>query len=309
MLIKKEQCYDGRYHEKGNSMISLQSIVHFANNYLQIYAVIDCVEILFFITVIFKISTWLNKDHTKPLLLYFYSYFATLFSAYFFELTTVYQLMLVTAPIYFVLLLVHHQKNLQKNFIISKSKPMTPTKSVHKEWLEVLIRACLVASHHRKNITCVIEQFDSLDTLIDKPFRLDIAIQKQIIDMLLESVSYDTNKLITVDRHGMIVSINASWSDLVINELIFTPIQEHQLPKEYAQIITAKTDAILVHINSQHQLHFVAHQGKIVENVTIDQALKLIKNLLHKKDTQYGVSQGINHDPSKSASFTTIHKN
>ena len=290
-------------------MISLESIVHFANNYLQIYAAIDCVEILFFITVIFKISTWLNTDHTKPLLLYFYSYFATLFSAYFFQLTTVYQLMLVTAPIYFVLLLVHHQKNLQKNFIISKSKPLNPTKSVHKEWVEILIRGCLVASHRKKNITCIIEQFDSLDTLIDIPFRLDIAIQKQIIDMLLESVAYDTNKLITVNRNGMIVSINASWSDLVINELIFTPIHEQQLPKEYAQIVTTKTDAILIHINSQHQHHFVAHQGKIIENVTIDQTLKLIKNLLYKKDNEYLLSQGINHDPSKSASFTTIHKN
>ena len=64
--------------------------------------------------------------------------------------------------------------------------------------------------------------------------------------MLLESVAYDTNKLITVNRNGMIMSINASWSDLIINELIFSPIQEQQLPKEYARIITAKTDAILI---------------------------------------------------------------
>jgi DNA integrity scanning protein DisA with diadenylate cyclase activity len=289
-------------------MISLQSIAHFANNYLQIYSGIDCVEIVFFIFTTFKISSWLNKDHTKPLLLYFYSYFTTLFSAYYFQLTTVYQLMLVTAPIYFVLLIVHHQKNLQKNFIISKNKALTPAKSIHKEWLETLIRACLVASHHRKNITCVIEQFDCLETLIDKPFILDIPIQKQIIDILLESVSYDNTKLITVDRHGTILSINASWSDLVINELIFTQIHERQLPKEYAKVITSKTDAILVHINSEHQHHFVAHQGKIIENVTIDQALKLIKNLLHKKDNESSLSQGINHDPSKSASFTSFYK-
>ena len=290
-------------------MISLQSIIHFANNYLQIYSVIDCIEILFFIFASFKISSWLNKDYTKPLLLYFYSYFSILFSAYFFQLTTVYQLMLVTAPIYFVLLIVHHQKNLQKNFIISKHKPLTPAKSIHKEWLETLIRSCLVASHHKKNITCVIEQFDSLETLINKPFTLDIPIQKQIIDMLLESVSYDNTKLITVDRNGTILSINSSWSDLVINELIFTPIHERQLPKEYAKIITEKTDAILVHINSEHQHHFVAHQGKIVENVTIDQTLKLIKNLLYKKDNESSLSQGINHDPSKSTSFSSFYKN
>ena len=115
-------------------------------------------------------------------------------------------------------------------------------------------------------------------------------------------------EMLRLDRHGMILSINASWSDLVINELIFTQINERQLPKEYAKVITAKTDAILVHINSEHQHHFIAHQGKIVENVTIDQALKLVKILLHKKDNEASLSQGINHDPSKSASFTSFYK-
>lgn len=289
-------------------MISIQSIVHFANNYLQIYSTSDCIEILFFIFVMFKIAVWLNKDHTKPLLLYFYSYFATLFSAYYFQLPTVYHLMLVTAPIYFILLIVHHQKNLQKNFILTKNKALSPTKTSHKEWLETLVRSCLIASHHRKNITCVIEQLDSLDTLIDKPFVIDIPIQKKIIDMLLESVSYDDNKLITIDRNGTIMSINALWSDLIANELIFSHIHERQLPKEYAKVATAKTDAILLHINSEHQHHFIAHQGKIIENITIDQALKLIKKLLHKKNNENSLSQGINHDASKSASFSSFHK-
>lgn len=290
-------------------MIPLQSsIIHFANNYLQIYSTIDCLEIIFFIFAAFKISSWLNKDHTKPLLLYFYSYFTTLFCAYFFQLTTVYQVLLVTAPIYFVLLIVHHQKNLQKNFIISKNKPLTPAQSIHKEWLETLVRACLVASHHKKNVTCIIEQHDNLETLIDKPFTLDITIQKQIIDMLLESVSFDKNKLITVNRNGTIVSINAQWSDLVINELIFNKIPEHLLQKEYAKIITAKTDAILMHIDSEHQHHFVANQGKIIENLTIDQTLKLVKNILHSKDNEKSLSRGINHDPSKSSSFSSFYK-
>ncbi|AXK60493.1 hypothetical protein [Candidatus Chromulinivorax destructor] len=289
-------------------MISLESIVHFANNYLQIYSLVDIVEITFFIIATFKISSWLNKDYTKPLLLYFYSYFAILFCSFFFQLTTVYHLMLVTAPIYFVLLVVHHQKNLQKNFILSKNKPLTPAKVIHKEWLETLIRSCLIASHHKKNVTCVIEQSDSLESLINKPFTIDIPIQKHIIDMLLESISYNDTKLILVDRHGTIMSINASWSDLVINECIFNQVSEQQLPKEYAKIITAKTDAILIHINSEIQHNFIGHQGRIVENMTVDQALKLMKNLLHKKDTETSLLKGINLDQSKSASFSSFYK-
>ncbi len=290
-------------------MISTASIVNFAHHYLQIYTFTDCIEILFFMFVTFKISVWLHNDHTKPLLLYFYSYFALLFFTYFFELSTVYHLILVTAPIYFVLLIVHHQKNLQKNFILHQNQPLTPAYSPHKEWLETFIRACLVASHHQKNITCVIEQFDQLDTLIDTPFTLHIPIQKQIIDMLLESVAYDTNKLILVDRTGKMISMNATWSDLVINELIFTHIHEQQLPTEYAKVVTVKTDAIVIHINSEHKHHFVAHQGKIVENITIDQILKLVKNILHTKDNEKLVSQGMKHDHKKAASFSSFYKN
>ena len=289
-------------------MISLESIVHFANNYLQIYSAIDAFEIAFLIFATFKISSWLNKDYTKPLLLYFYSYFAVLFFSYSFQLTTIYHLMLATAPIYFVLLVVHHQKNLQKNFILSKNKSLTPAKVIHKEWLETLVRSCLIASHHKKNVTCVIEQSDSLETLIDKPFTIDIPIQKYIIDMLLESISYNDTKLILVDRNGTIMSINASWSDLVINECIFNQISEQQLPKEYAKIITAKTDAILVHINSELQHNFIAHQGRIVENMSVDQALKLIKNLLHKKNSEASLLKGINNDSSKPASFSSFYK-
>ena len=290
-------------------MISLESIVHFANNYLQIYSSIDAIEIIFLIVTIFKISSWLNKDYTKPLLLYFYSYFGLVFSSYFFQLQTIYYLMIASAPIYFVLLSVHHQKNLQKNFVISKSKPLTPARALHKEWLEVLVRSCLVASHHKKNVTCIIEQFDALETLIEKPFTLDIPIQKHILDILLESSSYNDTKLIQVDRQGTIMSINASWSDLVINELVFHQMSERQLPKEYAKIVTSKTDAILVHINSELQHNFVAHQGKIIENMSIDQALKLIKNLLYKKDNEALLLKGAHHDANKSASVSSLYKN
>lgn len=294
--------------KKGNIMISVESMVHFANNYLHIYSFIDVIEIMLLMLATFKISSWLNKDYTKPLLLYFYFYFAILFTAYFFQLSTIYHLMIATTPIYFVLLIVHHQKNLQKNFILSKNKPVTPAKMVHKEWLEILIRSCLVASHHKKNVTCVIEQSDSLETLIDKPFVMDIPIQKYIIDMILESISYNDSKLILVNRNGTIITINASWSDLVMNELIFNHINEHQLPKECAKVITSKTDAILVHINSENQHNFVAHQGKIIENLTVDQSLKLIKLLLYKKDKDTSLVQGINHDQIESTSVSSIYK-
>jgi len=290
-------------------MIVTESMVYFANKYLQIYSITDSVEILFFIVTTFKISSWLNKDHTKPLLLYFYSYFAILFSSFFFQLTTVYHVMLATAPIYFVLLIVHHQKNLQKNFIISKNRSLTPATTVHKEWLETLVRSCLIASHHKKNVTCIIEQFDSLETLIEKPFTLDIPIQKHIIDILLESVSYNDTKLILVDREGTLISMNASWSDLITNELIFNQINENQLQKEYAKISTSKTDAILLHINSEIQHNFIAHQGKIISNVTIDQALKLIKNLLYKTDHKISSLQGVNHDSKSPYAFSSLHKN
>ena len=290
-------------------MISSESILYFASTYLKIYSVIDCIEILFFTLIVFKVSSWLNKDHTKALLLYFYSYVAILFGSYFFQLTTIYQVMLASAPIFFVLLIVHHQKNLQKNFILSNHKPITPATMNNKQWIEILIRSCLVASHHKKNVTCIIERQNKLNTLIDQPFSLNIMIQKHIIDMLLESVSYNDQKLIWVQQDGTLISVNATWSDLVVNELIFDQVSAHQLPKEYAKVITGKTDAILVHINTQHDHNFVSHQGKIVENLSIDQSLKLIKKLLYKNNIENQLSKGVTSEKSKYLSFQATDKN
>ena len=192
---------------------------------------------------------------------------------------------------------------------MSKNKSLTPIKYVYKEWLEVLIRSCLIASHDKKNITCVIEVDDTLDTLIDKPFILDIPIQKEIVDILLNSTHCDPHTFITVTKNGMMVSINTKWSDLIINELIFMPVDEEQLLKEYARIITSKTDSIVIHINSNHELHFIAHQASIIENITIEQSLKLIKNLLYKKNNKNNQTKEIHHDSKKSTIFSNFYKN
>lgn len=290
-------------------MIAYESIIQLANDYLQIYSLKDILEVSFFIFCIYKISTWLNKDHTKPLLLYFYGYFATLFSAYFFNLSTMYQVTLASAPIFFTLLIVHHQKNFQKNFILSQQKPINPGQIPHKQWLEILVRSCLVASHHKKNITCIIERNDDISPLLEKPFTIDIAIQKQIIDMLLESAAYNDHKLIWVTQHGHLMSINASWSDLVINELIFNQISPQQLPQEYAKVVTTKTDAMILHINTEQTFNFVAHQGKIVENLTIDQELKLIKKILHTKPADDITVKGTSHVENKNTSISSADKN
>jgi len=289
-------------------MIYFQSLVYFAQHYLQIYSISDCIEIMFCSFIVVSVASWLAKDHTKPLLLYFYAYFTTLFIAYFFQLPTIYQLTLLVTPIYFILLIIHHQKNLQKNFIIAKNKAITPLTAGHnKEWLEVLLRSLLIASHHNKNITCVIEQSDTLDSLIEKPFSLNIPIQKNIIAILLESKSYDTNKLLVINQQGNITGMNSIWSDLIIQELLFHQIHELRLEQEYAKVATLKTDAIVLHVNSLHQLNFVGYQGKIIENISIDQALKLIQKLLYKKNSE-NLLQGSGYDTSKAASFSAFHK-
>lgn len=290
-------------------MIIYENIIEFAQTYLYIYSIIDCIEIIFFIAIIFAISSWLNKDHTKPLLLYFYIYFCCLSLTYFFQLITVYQLLMVTAPIYLSALVIHHQKSLQKNFILSQRAITAITSTLSENWLEILVRGCMVAWHHKKNITCVIEQSDSLDTLIEKPFEIDVAIQKQIMTILLESVAYDDDKLILINRHGKIVCINATWSDLVVNELIFSPVLADDLVKKYAQLVSSMTDAIVFHMNSKEQNSFIAHQGMMLDQVTVDQALKIMKNIIYKKQSQSLHTKRDFYDQSSPSSVSNLHKN
>lgn len=263
----------------------------------------DVLEIFIVSFSLYHFCSWLHSDYTKPLLAYFYSYGYAVCFSYFFHLIPLYHILLFTAPIFFILLLIQHQKNLQKHFILQHNTALTPATIAKTDWLDSLVRSILIATHHNKSVTCIIEQRDSLDPLLTKPFSLGVHTQKELVDILLASDSYDSKKVMWITAQGTMISTNATWSEVITSELLFHQESAKTYPQQQAQLITQKTDALVFHISPETEQNFVAYQGKIIAHISVDQIASMLHAILTHKTIPFTFPQGKSYDTHKNSSF------
>ena len=264
----------------------------------------DLLEIFIVSLSVYQFCSWLYSDYTKPLLAYFYSYAYAVCFAYFFHLLPLYHILLFTAPIFFILLIIQHQKNLQKHFILQHNNHITAATLANQDWIDHLLRSILLATHHHKSVTCIIEQQDNLEPLLEKPFALGVQAQKELLDILLASDSYDSTKIIWMNAQGTMISTNATWSELIAAELAFHEKNQKSLLKIAAQMLTQRTDALLFHINPQAEEHFIAYQGTILCNMSVNEISTLLhKMMTHKNKTPFTFTQGKSDGSYKNSSF------
>ena len=263
-----------------------ETISHFSQEYLSIHSWQDGIEIIFFATMIYAISTWLKQDQSHKLLPAFYGYVTLFCSSYFFELQTLQTTLLFAAPVIATLSIIYHQKQLQKNFILARKQPLEPKKIAAPNWIETCIRSCLVIAHQKKEITCIIESRDSIRTMIEHPFLLDIHVQKNLLNLLLLSDSFQPSKPILLKRTGKIVSVNCSWSDNLMNDSLFSAISNQPEWQKYGSIITEKSDALLFHINAEPSKSGICYQGEVIQKMTSEQVLQFIKQVMYKQNKE-----------------------
>ena len=125
----------------------------------------DPLEILFFITIFYFFSLWLKKDRQKNLLFYFYCYCCVIIIAFYAQLPTLSTMLFLSAPVALMLFILVHQETLQKNFISLKNA--SAPKILPTDWLEELLRTCLVAINNNKEVLCVIEHRNNLETFLE----------------------------------------------------------------------------------------------------------------------------------------------
>jgi len=272
--------------------MNLSALSYYLGEYFIIYNFKDYLEILFFAIAFFKIAEWLKQDLTKPLLAYFYGYIGMAASAYYFDLTTVYYTLLHSAPAAAVLFIIYHQRTLQKQFMLSQRTSITPAMAAHhKDWLETFVRTCMIMAHKQINITCVIERKDEIADFIHKTFTLDIPINQDVLTLLLESPSFEEQKLIWLNKDGNLISVNATWGNVLIQETLL----HHELFawQAYALQLSQFSDAIIFHHNSSTHESTLIIQGKKIEHLSIDHAMKMMKKIMQKaeyEETMKGTS-------------------
>lgn len=211
----------------------------------------DIVEILFYSSCIFAFCQWLKTDKTKNILIYFFAYCALALSAWIIQLPTLTPFLFTYAPVALLLFIVLHEKTLQRNLVTLCS--ITPARIEHQDWLDTLLSSSLTAINANKTITVVIEHADALDHFISTSFIINADMNKNILDILISSTSYDEHKMIWVNTSGTIRGINATWNngkELQSDAIVFSA---HPISRNFAVIIAGKEIKNL----SAHHVHTI----------------------------------------------------
>lgn len=285
-------------------MIYYETVSQWLLEYCSIHSWQDIIEILFFSTAIYAVSVWLKQDHSKKLLPAFYGYLGAFCSTYFLDLQVLQTTLLYSAPIVATLSIIYHQKQLQKSFILARKQPIEPQKLAAHNWIETLIRSCLVISHQKKEITCIIENRDDLETIINKPLLLDLHVQKGVLDLLLLSDLFKPSQPIWVKRNGNIVSVNCSWDESIEHNSIVSAMFKQPDWQTYGTVVTEKTDALLFHINSDPAKSGICYKGEVIKKMSSEHMLQFIKQVMHKQSSEpISYSKGTQNETERSSSL------
>lgn len=253
----------------------------------------DLVEILFFSSLFYYAAIWLKKDKQKNLLPSFYGYCIAAFGAHYLGLTTISYAMFLFSPAVAMVFILVHQERLQKNFVALKN--ITPARRIQLDWLETLIRTCLRTINDKKEITCIIEQQNSLADFLETPLQFNARLEQGLLDILLASPTFDQQRMIWVNTHGQLVGINAAWVKQVESHNLDLQIKELPAWKQRAIFFTTKADAIVMHINPTSRTFDVVLNGMVVDRMHATKTLELIKKYVVSKNTASQL-KGLKHE-------------
>lgn len=274
------------------SILPFTYLQEFCADQLGIYCYQNYIEIFIFSVVIYKMLRWLQQDHTKHLILYVYAYATFMIGSYIFTYTTLCLTMFLVMPLAIMMCIIAHQKQLQKNFILASNKDLTPYTLPTKNWMDLLMRSCLLASYQNKQIFCIIERTDHLASMLTNSCNLYLPIQQEILDLILSSNALHTPSIMWITESGIINSVNATWKETVLDELLHAD-NHHQAA---IKLITSKTDAIVWSIDPTTRLATFWHQGKSLQQITIDQLMTSCKQILYKNINLQSVNKsGVNY--------------
>lgn len=225
----------------------------------------DIIEIVIYSSCIFTLCKWLKTDKTKNILTYFFAYCGLALCAWITQLPTLSPFLFTYAPIALLLFIVLHEKTLQRNLVTLCS--ITPTKVQHEDWLDILLSSSLAIINTNKSITVVIEYKDSLDYFLDAPFLINADINKNVLELLLSSSSYDEQKMVWIDTNGKIRGINVAWIS-------------HQDVTKDALFYTLQSDAIVLSTHPINRTFTLILENKEMKNLSAHQARTIIKKQL-----------------------------
>lgn len=236
----------------------------------------DLIEIAFISIAIYYFSRWLIKDKKKNLLIPFYSYLLLVIISFYYNLITISSLLINFSPAAMLILIVLHQETLQRNFITAKN--LIPAQKINQpnDWLELLIKTCLFAFNHNKEIAIIIEQQNSLKEFIATSSFIQADVNTGFLPMIIESASFNQKKYIWVNAMGTVIAINADVK-INVDEIWLSSIAHLTKNQQEALFMSQKTDAIMLRSHPESRLFEITTRGKQYEHLNSHTTLKILK--------------------------------
>lgn len=232
----------------------------------------DGIEIVFFSMIWYTALLWLKKDRTRNLLYPVFTYLVVLAGSYILPFTTIHYSMIWLAPVACCLLFLVHQRTLQKNFIALWPSYQTS----QTDWVEQLIRYLLTTAHHGQQISCIIENKDSVTPWITARYDMQLPVSSTTFELLATHTRHRWDKPIIISSVGTVTGFDTAW----------TPSSQQQAAlSEYDQptSCTSFCDAIYLHVQPANQ--HSAPICTVILNGTIREQMPIahIATLLAKK--------------------------
>lgn len=242
---------------------------------LSFHSYSDYIEILILTSVIYFFQKWLSLDTQKNLLLLFHCYCFFLISIYYYSLPTISLISFYSIPLVFLFFIIIHQNTLQKNFITLQKIADKPS-SLTINWIQELVQLALQSLNLKRDIIFVIEGKESLTNLISCSSAFYADFKKDIIEILLDKHIVSPHTFVWLTYNGKCVSINNTWNYEIEKEFINQNSTLNTHWKLYGGHISLKTDALIFKINSLSRNFDVILKGKIVEQISAEQLLKIL---------------------------------
>lgn len=238
----------------------------------------DMFEILIFSTIFYQITLWLKKDTTRNLLPYFYGTLACGFLAHVLNLPTISYFLFLFAPSLAALFILVHQETLQRNVVSLKN--ITAARQGSINWLETLIRSCLVVMNEGKEFFCIIENSDNIAPFLQCPIAIDASINQSLLSLLFGSPLFNEKKMVWINRAGSLQGINVAWRatfNTLAPSTLTIPLETW---KDEAQLYTSKTDCIVLYLDPTTRLFTLVVQGNVSEKIGTHTILSYLQKYL-----------------------------
>lgn len=239
---------------------------------LHIFSWHDCLEIAIISSIVYAFIRWLSHDQQKNLTAWWYGYCLLLFCSSYGGLAIVHLALCCAAPVVVVTFILIHQQTLQKNFITLTA--LTPRRHPTTDWLETLIQGCLHALNKNREVVCIIERNDALDTFLSANAVFNAEITHELLELLTKHEGAVT---LWTTHAGKLHALNPTWRWSTDELWAADEVKTLQTWKQHALLVTSKSDAIMFTLSPATRLCTLITQGKIVNDLTAHQAFALLK--------------------------------